>query len=247
MNKYKSIEITSKSKIKYNIILAVISIIVFSFCYKLFYRQACHDNEYKGAYISDTGSHVKLAINRKGCSLLHPAIRKTGWFTAILLDSKPIPATSQKMKLYKIYSYNIAIAFLLSLSVCMSIILIYYFITITFPSSNPYFDMLISTSIVFINTLIINPYDLNFFVGACGPNVWHNPTLIFSKTFGLILFMLIITAYKKHKSQKNYTKELILISILSPLCMWAKPSFLLSFLPTVAIVYLYLFAKKKIP
>lgn len=94
--------------------------------------------------------------------------------------------------------------------------------------------------------IIINPFSPHLYLGTGTPNPWHNPTFIFCKPFSILVFICLLKSLDYFKGKTGYIKELFLLSIFSILSMWAKPSFLMSFLPSVAIIFIYKFVKKEI-
>ncbi len=90
-----------------------------------------------------------------------------------------------------------------------------------------------------------------FFIGICGPltngtfylpqgapNVWHNPTTLFVRPFGLLAFYSLIVIFNNYKSNNKNLKALVLFSVASGISCLAKPSFAFVLLPAAAIVTL---------
>ncbi len=90
-----------------------------------------------------------------------------------------------------------------------------------------------------------------FFIGICGPltnwafylpqgspNVWHNPTTIFVRPFGLLAFYALIIIFNNYKANKPNIKALILFCIASAISCFAKPSYAFVLLPAAAIMTL---------
>ncbi len=90
-----------------------------------------------------------------------------------------------------------------------------------------------------------------FFIGICGPltsgafylpqgapNVWHNPTTLFVRPFGLLAFYSLIVIFNNYKSNNSNLKALVLFSVASGISCLAKPSFAFVLLPAAAIMTL---------
>lgn len=102
---------------------------------------------------------------------------------------------------------------------------------------------LASLSLLIVSMIIIPGVGKYNYLGVGSPNPWHNPTYIFSKPFCIFVFLFSIRLIKK--DNLNYKSHLYFVMAIL-LGVWAKPSFFISFLPTIALVFTYLYLKKKI-
>jgi hypothetical protein len=168
-----------------------------------------------------------------GYSLLHQLIRLGALVLAFL-----------KVNIAGIYT--ILMIFTLVASQLLTLILLRLFLHDRHKEANPYFIDFFSVSLMLVSMIIINPFTPPFYLGTGTPNPWHSPTYIFCKPFSLLVFIFLLKSYDYFNENKKYTRVLILLSISSVLSMWAKPSFLMSFLPSVAIIFTYKFLRKEI-
>ena len=225
--------------------LAGVLIVITIFCFILFFNQSMYNNPYKGDYISDTGTHVELTMKEKGYSLFHMVLGSSELINRAINFSPKGPPDFSYEKQRKII-YDFVVALLLSLCVLASILIIYFYLYSEFPKADQRLTAFLSISLLFTNLILIFPHIYGLFIGLQGPNAWHNPTLIFCKPLCLLVFIYVLNMKSKFEAKQSYIKEAILIAVFSMLCMWAKPSFLLSFLPSVLLVIFYLFFRKKI-
>jgi hypothetical protein len=100
---------------------------------------------------------------------------------------------------------------------------------------------------IFIMSMLIFDFRIssNHYLGVFTPNPYHNPTFIFAKPFAIVLFILIGKVLEKKINNINAITY-IAIAIFSILSMWSKPSFLISFLPTVLLFSSILYLRKEV-
>lgn len=91
------------------------------------------------------------------------------------------------------------------------------------------YSFFISIALSFVSMLIYK-IESPLYLGSGSPNVWHNPTFNFSKPFAIIYFLGVLEFFKGGFKTFTYN-NLICVSIAGILCVWAKPSFIISFLP----------------
>jgi hypothetical protein len=226
-----------KNKLVYNKYFFITA--TFIFCCINFFIFYCQATSTTG-YPSDLPAHIGFITNPGGCgdpsagySLLHQLIRLGALILAFL-----------KINIGGINS--ILIILTLVVSQLFTLILIRFFLKERYKEVNPYFIDFFSISVMLISMVIINPFSPPLYLGTGTPNVWHNPTYIFCKPFCLLVFIFLLKSYDYFIEKKEYTKMLFLLSLFSVLSMWAKPSFLMSFLPSVAIIFIYKYFKKEI-
>lgn len=107
---------------------------------------------------------------------------------------------------------------------------------------------LFSLSSVFVSMLLFPP-DLCatgwWYRGSFSPNVWHNPTSILCRPFSLWVILCVyqmLSAYRENRPMKKYMLQNMAAAFLS---MWAKPSFLVVFLPALCLYLLIELIKTK--
>jgi hypothetical protein len=94
-----------------------------------------------------------------------------------------------------------------------------------------------SVSLIFVTPIYLWFFNKNLYLGQWSPNIWHNPTILLLKPFAIVtLFFTIIYFSENQIFNKIWVK--ILFSLFIALSTWAKPSFVISFIPAT---YLYLF------
>lgn len=111
---------------------------------------------------------------------------------------------------------------------------------------SPYINSFLTFSLLTVSMIVPNPFSSPYYLGIGTPNPWHNPTYMFCRPFSLLVFIYLINSYHKHQAKTSFAKDLVLVAIFSLLSMSAKPSFLISFLPAVCIVFVILLIKKEV-
>lgn len=118
-------------------------------------------------------------------------------------------------------------------SVGLWIYLVYYLVS----TSNPHFcdlkKTLITFSVIIIVPLTIPIYNPNIFLGQSSPNIWHNVTLWTLKPLALLSVYLTFKAINT-----NNTKIYFLALAITLASIFAKPSFIIIFLPALFLVIL---------
>ena len=95
---------------------------------------------------------------------------------------------------------------------------------------------------LFFETLAGPLTDGRIYQRQCGANPWHNPTITFVRPLGLLALYFFIKYLDSPESEEG-RRYLILFSIFSALSVFAKPSFMMAFLPALG-VYTFLFWMK---
>jgi hypothetical protein len=106
--------------------------------------------------------------------------------------------------------------------------LVYYVVKIKIINLPSYLYPVITFFIVIIGPLIIPWYHKIIFLGQGSPNIWHNVTLWTVKPFALLSLLFLFSAL--HTNQYKYYFASIVASILS---IFAKPSFIIMYLPAL--------------
>jgi hypothetical protein len=205
-------------KNKYLLLTSIILIAIVSF---LVYQQF-----FTNYYPSDSKLHINILNNyfsKNNYYIPHPL-----WHLTTFILSK-ISFLSVE------YSAVIVSAFY----VWLWYILVYFFIKNKL--SNIYTSnilILISSIVIIIGPLCIPWYNKLIFLGQGSPNIWHNVTLWTVKPFALLA-----TWYSIEGLAKQDTKKLILATVFTLISIFAKPSFIIMFLPALLI---YALATKEI-
>lgn len=87
--------------------------------------------------------------------------------------------------------------------------------------------------------------DWRFYAEQCGANPVHNPTLLFSRPFGILSFFFFVRFLDKYEKQESFKKEIIAYAITNLLCILSKPSFAFVFMMAEGLVILYEMLQRK--
>ncbi len=123
----------------------------------------------------------------------------------------------------------------------LTIILVRFILNKLFPPSSKkilYLYDCISVTSVFIMGICGYLTNFKFYLPQGGPNVWHNPTFIFVRPFGLLTFYLFVKAFEAIKSGKDYKKKLIWFSAMLVISCIAKPNYAFVLLPAMGALTL---------
>jgi hypothetical protein len=213
---------------------STVALVFCCICLFIFYSQATS----RTGYPSDLRAHVGFAMNpgnygAAGYSFLHQFVMVLAKFFSFLRQSREIV-------------YSVLMILTLTASLLISVLIIRNYFHKRYKDINPYFIDFMSLSLMVVSMIIINPFSHPYYLGTGTPNPWHNPTYIFCKPFSILVFLFLVKAFDNFNLKTDYLKELIFLSFFSVLSMWAKPSFLMSFLPTIAIVLIYKFLKNDV-
>lgn len=75
------------------------------------------------------------------------------------------------------------------------------------------------------------------YLGYVATNVYHNPTMVVLKPLALLLFFLALNALRALSSRR--ISELLIYTGVTVLCIFAKPSYVVVFLPALVLVMVY--------
>jgi hypothetical protein len=78
----------------------------------------------------------------------------------------------------------------------------------------------------------------NLYFGYFAPNVYHNPTVNIVKPFALLIFFISLQIFNQEKPLSRWW--IIPLAILTALSLFAKPSFMIAFLPTLGLLCIFL-------
>ena len=197
--------------LKNNIFLILSIVSIFISIYFLVYQQTFTDN-----YASDTQEHIIFMYSFLGD---HPMLTYPLWhLTSIYLT-----------KLFFIpFQYGAIISS--ALYVTFWFLVIFAYISSSLSTINNNLKTLISLSIFLIAPLCIPWYNHVIFMGQGSPSVWHNVTLWTVKPFAFLSVWFVVDGlYRQDKRLLGYGVVFTIISI------FAKPSFIIMFLPSLLI------------
>ena len=205
-------------------------------CLFLFYCQLYSKTD----YLSDLKAHIKFSImpddeKSTGYSLLHNVIN--------LFANK-----------VSNYAY---VDLLTAANLCMIIILSFSIYLMTLFIRN-YYDnyaqtyslkstfLTFGTSLVSMIITVMPGVSEGVYLGNGTPNPWHNPTYLICRPFSMLVFLMFIIVLNQSIKNQISKINLFLLTLFALLSMWFKPSFLISFLPTMACILGLFLLKKKI-
>lgn len=187
------------------------------------------NDHYRTPYFSDIFPHFRSALNsnKNGYTLLFPLIRAFYYGTGENVDGA-------------------AFLFSLFLVLCFiaSVLLVRKWYCMVYEKKPGWLVNGLSLSSVMVS-MLVSP---RLFTGqsrawyvhtGVSPNVWHNSTTALCRPLSIIVVMLIYKIVQAHKNGKPIGKYLWLNVLFATLSMWAKPSFLMAFLPALCIFLLF--------
>lgn len=186
-------------------------------------------------YNSDIYSHIEIT--------LYPEKYEAGRYSLLhhLLISIPEIFNFPEEVYNRVISAFMPI--LLGISIYLSSYFVMDYFKNKYPNSYDWLNVFLSLSLFFVSMVIMDQEEPLLYLGNWTPNPWHNPTYIFSRVFAILLFVYSLRIIEK---QQFSFSNLIKISFLGILTMWAKPSFLLSFIPAIGLLTFIQFTLKKI-
>lgn len=85
---------------------------------------------------------------------------------------------------------------------------------------------------------ILFPYDRHLYFGYIASNVYHNPTILLLKLIALLHFLLLCKLLDNDESGQTNYLDVILLTILTPLTILAKPNYIIVLIPALFLLYL---------
>jgi hypothetical protein len=172
-------------------------------------------------YISDTKEHIKFVhkyfFSTEPFYIPHPL-----WHYGVKITSELLFVSIE-------YGAIVFSACLITLWVYMVYVTIKYFLKIDSHGSLT----LLTFIIIIIAPLTVPWYNGVIYFGQGSPNIWHNVTLWAVKPFALLTMFFTVEALKKNKHSYYFVAFIALLG-----SMMAKPSFILVFLPSIALLAL---------
>jgi len=197
------------------------------------------DNKVSSYYCSDIPGHIKAE--------LHAGLyTKPNLFLLDILITNSVKILTVSGMRDAFSSCNILMILILLASLYFTVIILQSYFKDRYKELNPYLIDFVSLSLVIVSMIILTPFQDNVYIGSGTPNPWHSPSNIFCRPFCLIVFIYLAKSFENYKEKKSYIWQLFMVSLFSILSMWAKPSFLISFLPTIAILFSYKLIKQYI-
>jgi hypothetical protein len=209
----------------YKSLYFLVYMIMFLLSYILFYNQVYNN------YPSDLGSHIGFidqvvsGNNRIAHSMFHYCV----YYFSSLFSS----------------SYE-AVAIIVNTLLIILLAKITFIIIKSHSKINSYLILLLMILVVYSGTLFLPNIGIRYqYIGNGSISIWHNITTTLVLPFAFSSFFLFFYALDKRKIIAS--RILAYSFILSLLSIWAKPSYIVVFLPMVFLFILYAkFNKEKI-
>lgn len=182
---------------------------------------------------SDMPAHVIIANNDKAYSLYH-LVGLVGYKVASSVVSK------------EYITLDVIMILSLILSQVFSFLIIKNYFEKKYENSG-YTAILVALALEFVSMIIYNPASSPYlYLGNGTPNPWHNPTYTFAKPFSLCLFLYAAEFFENLGQSVKNTRTLIWVALFAVFSVAAKPSFMLSLIPTLGIMLLFYLVRRKI-
>lgn len=181
----------------------------------LFYRQSIR---YNGGYLSDTAIYVGLSKDEHG-------VRLITWIFNILYQSA---------------GSTILIALYMGLVVIGIILMNYYiirqYLNIDDVAVNEVLIMLSSIAMLYTGSMYVPIIHEHFYKSSWCTFPWHSPTQHLMMLFGLISMVYFLKIYENYMLRISPI-HWALLALSGVISVWAKPSFMLVFIPTMIVVF----------
>lgn len=186
----------------------------------------------------------------------HSLVAKAIFFQDTEFDDTELPQHAFAYPVYHItqklvhlilrIDYETAAVLVLTVSVFVSVLLCRKLVLMIVKDTefNRYFADFLALGFVIFEVARCWLNDWRFYQFQCGPNPFHNPTILFVRPIGLIGLMSFIKYIQEYKKKGCY-KYAVLFSVSMLLSIGAKPSFALVFLPAMGIYTLYYMLRNK--
>jgi len=203
-----------------NIIQRIIPFFFFTLIFLSFYFLN-YQQVYSGSYESDTSEHIIILKQYFSGEkyIPHPL-----WHYCVYYISKILTISIE----------NAAVLFS-SILMFTWVVIIFNYVKLQLHNHvsiqyQYYLYILFSFVILFIGPLVI-PGDYIIYLGKGSPNIWHNITIFMVKPIAFLTLIFMMQAWKTDNRKYYFITYFFAI-----LTLFAKPSFLIIFLPTIVIV-----------
>lgn len=202
-------------------IFVIVGIVFFILCFLLYY---CQSIKFGGQYNSDLSLHISMADkqNKASYSVFILLIQFLKW---ISFDS------------------TILIALFLAAITIGTVWATKRLLEVLFPQ----FQQKLYWGIAFLSILIMPihiPKINNWYLGLWVGNVWHNPTYLCMRFFGIIILTIFYKIFAENNG-KISKRNWIVLAILLILVNAFKPNFVLCLVPALGFYLLYLLFKQR--
>jgi len=195
---------------------------VFLVSFYLFYHMSLNLTYQTNTFLSDYPSHIRNLINifhgdlQFPYPIWHYLVQKSSIFLPLDIITSAAFVTASVVTIYAILIYKI-IHYLLSDTTVQSSLL----------------STLITLILLIVGPLDLPNYNMYYILGQWSPNIWYSPTFVMLKPFALLATFFIV------KTLQNRSFKFLFITVLAAiLSVFAKPSFIIVFLPAILLFYL---------
>jgi hypothetical protein len=181
---------------------------------------------------------------------LHSLVAKAILFQDVEYDMEGFPIHAYAYPLYHItqkivhlilqVNYETAAAFILPISIVVSVLLYRKLVMMIVEDTvyNRYFADIVSLGTVVFGVARCWLNDWRYYQFQCGPNPFHNPTILFVRPFAIASFIFFLKYVRTYKQAGCY-KYAALFSVVTLLSVGAKPNYAVVFLPAMGIYTLH--------
>ena len=214
-------------KLTYSLVRYSFYVILFLLTYILHYNQVF------SGYPSDFGFHISsiLDIVNGNKVLSHPLFHYLVYFISYLF---PI-------------SINISAILLNSILIVLTGVSTHYILNINLKKNqNKYFILFIVFVVLFSGTLFLEGLNLTKYqyVGNSAISIWHNVTINTVMPLSIYCFFMFFNIFSE-KIKKYDNKTIFFSLIIALISIFAKPSFIVIYFPTLILFVLYIYVIKK--
>lgn len=136
-------------------------------------------------------------------------------------------------------SYNFVVPVLLTSSVIITILITKKLILWFLPEFQwKMVYVLVAVSLSFMTAIYFPWFNKHIYIGQWGPTIWHSPSMLLLKPLALLSFWGLLFYIQKHRSNQFLWSAFISFLLLGS--TYTKPSFIICFIPALA-VYLLVF------
>ncbi len=174
-------------------------------------------------YMSDLSSHVDMGLSGEIYSLSGFVTSLTAWMPKNL-----------------IYITNAA---LLAGANAVTAIFLRRFALKLLNRQHSNFTIDVAIICVLVASAIFFPSFETYYINAGSPNVWHNSTSIVNRLFAIFTLEVYFETLLKYQQYKNgflnrskVVRQYVLLCVVVFICMFAKPSFFMGFMPACVIL-----------
>lgn len=203
-------------------VYAALVVMMYAVSTFMFYRQTIN---YNGGYKADTSIYVNMSKEKHG-------VRLITWIYNWL---------------YNLTGNTVLIALYMGLVVAITVLVNYavmkwYLRTAGFNDVPRVYLQAASLMMLFTGSMYLPVLHARFYKASWCTYAWHSPTQQLMIMFGMLSLLMFLMIYENYMERISPALWIGLM-ITSTMSVWAKPSFMLVFIPTLIVVFLIELAK----